>query len=30
MIGSDKMDVDGVEADGNLEPLMRQGEWITF
>lgn len=27
MIGSDKIDVDGLTADGNLEPVMRQGEW---
>lgn len=28
MIGSDKIDVDGVSASGNAEPLMRKGEWI--
>lgn len=28
MIGSGKMDVDGVTADGKAEPLMRQGEWV--
>jgi aminopeptidase len=28
MIGSDKMDVDGLAADGTAEPLMRGGEWI--
>jgi len=28
MIGSGKMDVDGVAADGSPEPLMRQGEWV--
>ena len=27
MIGSDKMDIDGVCANGSLEPVMRQGEW---
>jgi aminopeptidase len=27
MIGSDKMDVDGIRADGNAEPVMRKGEW---
>lgn len=27
MIGSGKMDVDGVKADGTSEPVMRQGEW---
>ena len=27
MIGSDRMDVDGVRADGSIEPVMRAGEW---
>jgi aminopeptidase len=27
MIGSDKLDIDGVTATGAIEPLMRQGEW---
>lgn len=27
MIGSGEMDVDGVGADGSVEPLMRKGEW---
>jgi aminopeptidase len=27
MIGSDKMDVDGVMAQGATEPVMRKGEW---
>ena len=27
MIGSGQMDVDGVCADGGLEPVIRQGEW---
>ena len=27
MIGSDKMDIDGVTATGKQEPLMRGGEW---
>lgn len=27
MIGSEKMDIDGVLADGSTEPLMRNGEW---
>jgi aminopeptidase len=27
MIGSEKMDIDGVTATGKLEPLMRGGEW---
>lgn len=28
MIGSGKMDVDGVRVDGSEEPLMRSGEWV--
>jgi len=28
MIGSGDMDVDGVAADGTVEPLMRKGEWV--
>jgi len=27
MIGSDKMDIDGICDDGTLEPVMRSGEW---
>ena len=27
MIGSDKMDIDGIKEDGTREPVMRQGEW---
>jgi aminopeptidase len=27
MIGSPRMDVDGIAADGSAEPLMRSGEW---
>jgi aminopeptidase len=27
MIGSSKLDIDGVTATGTIEPLMRQGEW---
>jgi aminopeptidase len=27
MIGSDKMDIDGITKDGTREPIMRQGEW---
>lgn len=27
MIGSEKMDIDGIAKDGSREPLMRQGEW---
>jgi aminopeptidase len=29
MIGSDRMDIDGVLADGSTEPVMRAGEWAT-
>jgi aminopeptidase len=28
MIGSDRIDVDGVAANGAAEPLMRKGEWV--
>jgi aminopeptidase len=27
MIGSDKMDVDGITHDGTVEPIIRAGEW---
>ena len=27
MVGSGKVDVDGVRADGSAEPVMRSGEW---
>lgn len=29
MIGSDKVDVDGITQDGRSEPLMRGGEWVS-
>ncbi len=29
MIGSDKVDVDGITQDGTPEPLMRGGEWVA-
>lgn len=29
MIGSDKIDVDGVAKDGTRSPLMRGGEWVA-
>jgi aminopeptidase len=29
MIGSNKMDIDGITADGAAEPLMRAGEWAV-
>jgi aminopeptidase len=29
MIGSGEIDVDGLDADGNREPLMRHGEWAN-
>jgi aminopeptidase len=28
MIGSDKLDVDGITASNIAEPLMRRGEWV--
>ena len=28
MIGSNRIDVDGVSAAGDLEPVMRAGEWV--
>lgn len=28
MIGSNKIDVDGLTHDGKAEPVMRQGEWV--
>ncbi len=28
MIGSDKIDVDGLTSDGTAEPVMRAGEWV--
>jgi len=27
MIGSDKIDIDGLHADGSKVPVMRKGEW---
>ncbi len=27
MIGSDKIDIDGIKPDGSTVPVMRQGEW---
>ena len=27
MIGSDKVDIDGIRADGSKVPVMREGEW---
>ena len=27
MIGSGQIDIDGLNADGSLDPVMRQGEW---
>jgi aminopeptidase len=28
MIGSNRVDVDGISAAGNSEPVMRAGEWV--
>jgi aminopeptidase len=30
MIGSNRIDVDGVSSSGNLEPVMRAGEWVSL
>ena len=27
MIGSPKMNIDGIKKDGSREPVMRKGEW---
>jgi aminopeptidase len=27
MIGSSAIDIDGLDADGSAEPVMRAGEW---
>jgi aminopeptidase len=29
MIGSGKLDIDGLRGDGSAEPLMRRGEWAV-
>lgn len=29
MIGSNKLDIDGLTADGKAEPVMRKGEWAS-
>ena len=29
MIGSEKLDIDGITAAGVAEPVMRQGEWVS-
>jgi aminopeptidase len=29
MIGSGRLDIDGVRSDGTAEPLMRQGDWAA-
>ncbi|WP_439273040.1 aminopeptidase [Pseudochrobactrum sp. HB0163] len=29
MIGSDKIDVDGIAQDGTVVPVMRKGEWVA-
>ena len=29
MIGSNELDIDGITADGNSEPVMRKGEWAS-
>jgi aminopeptidase len=27
MVGSDKLDIDGITRDGKKEPVLRAGEW---
>jgi aminopeptidase len=27
MIGSDKLDIDGIKSDGSRTPVFRAGEW---
>jgi aminopeptidase len=27
MIGSDKMDIDGIKQDGSIVPIFRNGDW---
>ena len=27
MIGSAEMNIDGINADGSTEPIIRKGEW---
>ncbi|HEY4549245.1 MAG TPA: aminopeptidase, partial [Bacillus sp. (in: firmicutes)] len=27
MIGSSEMDIDGITADGKIEPVFRKGDW---
>ena len=29
MIGSDQIDVDGIDENGNQEPIFRKGEWVN-
>ena len=29
MIGSNEIDVDGIDQSGNLVPIFRQGEWVS-
>ena len=29
MIGSDQIDVDGIDHNGNAEPVFRKGEWVN-
>ena len=29
MIGSDQIDVDGIDQNGNQEPIFRKGEWVS-
>ena len=29
MIGSDKIDIDGIHSDGRVMPVFRKGEWAS-
>ncbi len=29
MIGSDQIDVDGIDQTGNQVPIFRKGEWVN-
>ena len=28
MIGSNELEIDGVDADGNATPILRDGDWL--
>jgi aminopeptidase len=29
MVGSEKLDIDGISSDGTSEPVMRAGNWVS-